>query len=73
MAAEQAAWDRAKRPKASRIAADPILRLAAIEGLRRYWSSEQIAGRLALAHPDDPDRCVSHEAIHRVVYLRGPR
>ena len=34
------------------------------EQLRRYWSPEQIAGRLRLEHPDQPDRWISHQGIY---------
>ena len=34
------------------------------EGLGRYWSPEQIAGRLRREAPDRPDRWVSHQCIY---------
>ena len=37
-------------------------------GLIRHHSPEQIAGRLASDHPDDPTMHVSHEAIYLWVY-----
>ncbi len=40
-----------------------------VEGLANKWSPEQIAGRLAVDHPDDPDRRVSFESTYRAVYL----
>ena len=33
-------------------------------GLTRYWSPEQISGRLKLEHPDDPERQVSPQTIY---------
>jgi len=40
------------------------------EGLRRYWSPEQIAGRLRIEHPDDPTRWVSHQTIYHWIERR---
>lgn len=44
--AEQAAWDRALRPKPTKLAGDAVLRCDVVEGLANKWSPEQIAGRL---------------------------
>jgi IS30 family transposase len=67
--AEQAAWDRARRPKPTKLAEDATLRNDVVEGLAKKWSPEQIAGRLAVDYPDDPDRRISFESIYRAVYL----
>ena len=40
-----------------------------VEGLANKWSPGQIAGRLAVDHPDDPDRRISFESTYRAVYL----
>lgn len=40
------------------------LRRRVQEGLQRYWSPEQIAGRLRREHPDRPERWVSHQCIY---------
>jgi len=68
-AAEQAAWDRARRPKPTKLAENPELRDYVIEGFAKKWSPEQICGRRALEHPDDPDQQISIESIYRAVYL----
>ena len=67
--AEQAPWDRTRRPKLTKLASDPDLRETVVRCLKKKWSPAQIAGRLALENPDDHDQRVSHEAIYRAVYL----
>jgi IS30 family transposase len=37
----------------------------------RAWSPQQIARRLRLDFPDDGTMRISHEAIHRALYVRG--
>lgn len=39
-----------------------------IARLMRGWSPEQIAGRLAYRHPDDPSWHICHETIYRFIY-----
>jgi IS30 family transposase len=41
------------------------------DGLARYWSPQQIAGRIELEHPDDASMRISHEAIYRWVYRQA--
>jgi IS30 family transposase len=33
-----------------------------------HWSPQQIASRLRMMHPDEPDRRISHEAIYAAIY-----
>jgi IS30 family transposase len=67
--AHQLAWQRQRRPKRSRLAANPALR-AAVQGLldRRY-SPEQASGRLKVQFPGDPAMRVSHETIYQSLYV----
>ncbi len=46
--AEQAAWDRALRPKPTKLAGHAVLCGDVVEGLANKWSPEQIAGRLVV-------------------------
>jgi transposase, IS30 family len=68
--AHRLAWDRQRRPKASRLAASPALRdkVQAMLTFRRY-SPEQVSGRLKVLHPGDPSMQVSHETIYQSIYL----
>jgi len=69
--ADQAAWDRALRPKACKLACCPGLRRAVSAKLRRKWSPEQIAGWLKRAFPGETQNQVSHETIYRSLYIQA--
>ncbi|WP_425436260.1 IS30 family transposase [Luteimicrobium subarcticum] len=71
--ADAAAWDRARRPRPSRLASSPAL-LALVRGkLDADWSPQQIAMWLRHQHPHDASRRVSHETIYRSIYVSGRR
>jgi transposase, IS30 family len=65
------AVERARRPKPLKLVANPVLAEEVTRRLRRCWSPQQIAGRLRLEHPDDPNWWVSHETIYKSLYLQG--
>jgi IS30 family transposase len=69
--AERGAHERTRRPRQTKLARSERL-LAAVEaGLGRRWSPEQIAARLRLDYPDDPDMRISHETIYRALYVQA--
>jgi len=67
--ADAAAYDRALRPKPSKLATNPALRERVSTQLVEDWSPQQIAARLRLQHPDEPGLRVSHETIYRDLYM----
>jgi IS30 family transposase len=69
--ADQAAWDRALRPKACKLALYRTLARRVADKLRRQWSPEQIAGWLKRTYPDDTSCQVSHETIYRTLFIQS--
>ena len=51
---DQAAWDRARRPKLCKLACRPLLSRTVSIKLRQQWSPEQIAGWLKRTYPGEP-------------------
>ena len=68
---DQAAWDRARRPKPCKLAGQPALCHTVSEKLERKWSPQQIAGWLTREHPDDESARVSHETIYRSLFIQA--
>jgi IS30 family transposase len=63
---------RARRPKASKIAADPRLRAWLEDKLdTEQWSPQQLSARLRVDFPHDEQMRISHEAIYRSLYVQG--
>jgi IS30 family transposase len=67
---EQAAWDRALRPKACKLACRAALAQTVSDKLQRKWSPEQIAGWLKRTYPGEPHNQVSHETIYRSLFIQ---
>jgi len=67
---DQAAWDRALRPKPCKLACRQALCRTISFKLQRKWSPQQIAGWLKRKHPDDEHRRVSHETIYRSLFIQ---
>jgi DNA-binding CsgD family transcriptional regulator len=57
------AYERAGRPKPSKLATNLALRKQVEEDLQLRYSPEQIAGRLRRQFPDDPDMRVSTDSV----------
>ena len=70
-ASDQAAWDRARRPKPCKLACHPFLSRAVSAKLCRKWSPEQIAGWLKRSFPGEVNKQVSHETIYRSLYIQA--
>ena len=70
-ASDQAAWDRALRPKLCKLACYASLSRRVSAKLRRKWSPEQIAGWLKRAFPGEAQHQVSHETIYRSLYIQA--
>lgn len=68
---DQAAWDRALRPKACKLACQPFLAWTVSDRLQRKWSPEQIAGWLKRTYPGEPHNQVSHETIYRSLFIQA--
>ncbi len=69
--ADQAARDRAFRPKRCKLVQNRALARLVASKLRQFWSPEQIAGWLKHTYPDDENFQVSHETIYRTLFIQA--
>jgi IS30 family transposase len=69
--ADQAAWDRARRPKVGKLVQNRALDHLVASKLCLEWSPEQIAGWLKRTYPDDETCQVSHETIYRSLFIQA--
>jgi IS30 family transposase len=69
--ADEAAWDRARRPKRCKLVLHPALARLVAHKLQLEWSPRQIAGWLRRSYPDDETRQVSHETIYRTLFIQA--
>ena len=65
------AQQRARRPKAGKLAVNERLHDEVQTRLKDHHSPEQIARRLMMDFPDDVEMRVSHETIYRSIYVQG--
>jgi IS30 family transposase len=69
LAADAAAFERSRRPKVSKLAANTELRGVVAAKLEDDWSPQQIAQWLRREHPGDAAMWVSHESIYLDLYM----
>ena len=69
--AEQAAWDRAHRPKTCKLAENRTLAHLVAAKLKVQWSPEQISGWLQRTYPGEDIYQVSHETIYRSLFIQA--
>ena len=69
--ADQAAWDRAHRPKRCKLAWHRSLAKTVAAKLTQQWSPQQIAGWLQKHYPTNEQKRVSHETIYRSLYIQA--
>jgi IS30 family transposase len=69
--ADQAAWDRARRPKTCKLVQNRALARIVARKLRGLWSPVQIAGWLKRSYPDDEHYQVSHETIYKSLFIQA--
>ena len=69
--ADQAAWDRACRPKLCKLAGNRPLSRTVSTKLKLNWSPEQIAGWLKREYPEEERNQVSHETIYRSLFVQA--
>ena len=69
--ADQAAWDRAQRPKTCKLARNRALARIVAEKLQLEWAPQQIAGWLKRSYPHDENDQVSHETIYKSLFIQA--
>jgi IS30 family transposase len=69
--ADQAAWERARRPKPCKLVKNRALARAVANKLRQLWSPQQISGWLQRLYPHDESHRVSHETIYRSLFIQA--
>ena len=69
--ADQAAWDRAHRPKTCKLAGNRALARIVAKKLQLQWSPRQIAGWLKRTYADNENYQVSHETIYRTLFIQA--
>jgi len=68
--AHQRARHEARRPKPCKLEKGILLREVS-RRLEHLWSPEEIARRLPLLYPNDPEMRVSHETIYQSLFVQG--
>lgn len=68
--ADQATWDRSKRPKRCKLLLHKSFSLMVAKKLKESWSPQQIAGWLKRTYPDNEGFHVSHKTIYKTLYVQ---
>jgi IS30 family transposase len=68
--ADRLAVARTARPRAGKLAEQPVLRGYVEDKLTACWSPQQISRRLAAEFPDDASMRVSHETIYTSLFVQ---
>jgi len=71
IAGHRRAWARARRPKATKLAMNPVLCGRVIADLEALWSPKQIARRLRDEFGDDRSMRISPETIYKSLFVQG--
>jgi len=69
--ADQAAWDRAKRPKSCKLVENRALARVVASKLQLEWAPDQIAGWLKRTYPGNEAMQVSHETIYKSLFIQA--
>ena len=69
--ADDAAWERGRRPKTCKLAENRCLARVVGEKLSERWAPEQIAGWLKRRYPGDASMRVSHETIYKTLFIQA--
>ena len=69
--ADQAAWDRARRPKTCKLLENRALARIVARKLKQLWSPDQIGGWLKNTYRDDESYQVSYETIYRSLFIQA--
>ena len=69
--ADDAAWERAKRPKPCKVVDNPALARIVERKLTKLWSPEQIAGWLKYEYQGNELFQVSHETIYKSLFIQA--
>jgi IS30 family transposase len=69
--ADQAAWDRAKRPKSCKLVENRALARVVAGKLQLEWAPDQIAGWLKRKYSGNEAMQVSHETIYKSLFIQA--
>jgi IS30 family transposase len=69
--ADATAWERARRPKPVRLAANAALNRVVARKLRLEWSPGQVSAWLKHRYAHEPSMQVSHETIYRSLFVQA--